>query len=135
MAPDQHPGPLAKALPSALVVEDNTMVAETIADGLSAMGYASVETVSSVKAALNAVGEEDIDLAVLETEVRGKSTESVLVALDATDIAHVVTSTDGCNSLPGHAPYLQKPFGLSQLRSAVSQARDQASVRSWNRLH
>jgi len=135
MAPDQHLGPPANAPPSALVVEDNTLVAETIADGLSVMGYARVETVSSVKAALKVIGEENIDLAVLETDVRGHSTEPVLDALDATDVAHVVASSDGCNPLPGHAPYLQKPFGLSQLKSAVSQARNQASVRSWNRLH
>lgn len=123
------------ASPSALVVEDNSLVAETIADGLTAIGYTSVETVGSLKAALDAVNSENIDLAVIETDVRGHSTEPVLNALDAKDVAHVVASSHGCNPLPGHAPYLQKPFGLNQLKSAVDQARHQASIRSWNRLH
>jgi CheY-like chemotaxis protein len=121
--------------PSALVVEDNALVAETIAEGLTAIGYASVETVSSVNAALDALNTENIDLAVVETDVRGHSTESVLDALDAKDVAHVVASSEGCNPLPGHAPYLQKPFGFDQLKSAVDQARHLASIRSWKRLH
>jgi DNA-binding response OmpR family regulator len=125
----------ANAPPVALIVEDNHLVAETLADGLSALGYASVETVSTVKGALDAVGNENVALAVLETDVRGHSTEPVLDALDASDVAHVVASSDGCNPLPGHAPYLQKPFGFSQLKSAVDQAREQASIRSWNRVH
>lgn len=133
MTTNQHSGPQTNAPPSALVVEDNLLVAETIADGLSAIGYAPVETVGSVKAALDAVDEENIDLAVLETDVRGHSAEPVLDALDAKGVAHIVASTDGCNPLPGHAPYLQKPFGFSQLKSAVDQAREQAAVRSWNR--
>ncbi|MBB6245135.1 hypothetical protein [Rhodanobacter sp. A1T4] len=132
---NQQPDPGANAPLKALVVEDNPLVAETIADGLSAIGYAPVESVSSVKSALNAVNDQDVDLAVLETDVRGHSTEPVLDALDSKDIAHIVASSDGCNPLPGHAPYLQKPFGFSQLKSAVDQAREQASVRSWDRLH
>lgn len=121
--------------PSALVVEDNALVAEAIADGLTAIGYATVETAGSVSAALYAVDKENIELAVIETDVRGDSTEPVLNALDAKDVAHVVASSNGCNPLPGHAPYLQKPFGLNQLKSAVDQARHLASIRSWNRLH
>jgi CheY-like chemotaxis protein len=120
---------------SALVVEDNRLVAETIADGLSAMGYFPVETVSSVNEALEAVDNENIFLAVVETDVGGDSTEPVLNALDAKDVAHVVASWDGCKPLPGHAPYLQKPFGFHQLKSAVEQATHQASIRSWNRVH
>jgi DNA-binding response OmpR family regulator len=135
MAADKRSSPETIETPSALVVVDNPLLAETVADGLSAIGYAAVKSVDSVKAALDAVDGENIDLAVLETDVRGHSTEPVLVALNSKDIAHVVASFDGCNSLPGQAPYLQKPFGFSQLKSAVSQAREQASVRSWNRLH
>ena len=120
---------------AALVVEDNLLVAEAIADGLTAIGYNSVETAGSVNAALDVVDKENIELAVIETDVRGASTEPVLNALDGKDVAHVVASSYGCNPLPGHAPYLQKPFGLNQLRSAVDQARHLASIRSWNRLH
>lgn len=120
---------------AALVVEDNLLVAETIADGLNAIGCAPVECVTSVNAALKAVNDHAVDIAVLETDVKGQSTEPVLDALDSKDIAHVVASLDGCNPLPGHAPYLQKPFGFSELKTAVSQARQQASVRSWNRVH
>lgn len=118
----------------ALIVEDNALVAETIADGLIAIGCESVECVSSVNAALKAVDNHDVDIAVVETDVRGQSTEPVLAALDAKDIAHVVASLDGCNPLPGHAPYLQKPFGFAELKAAVGQAREQASVRLWNRV-
>lgn len=120
--------------PSALVVEDNPFVAETIADGLHKIGYGSVETVSSVDAALNTVSEEKLDVAVVEIDVKGGSTEPVLDALDAKNVAHVVASCHPCNPLPGDAPYLQKPFGLGELRSAVDQARYQASIRSWKRL-
>ena len=120
---------------AALVVEDNLLVAEAIADGLVAIGYATVATAGSVNAALDVVDREDIELAVIETDVRGDSTEPVLNALDAKDVAHVVASSHGCNPLPGHAPYLQKPFGFNQLKSAVDQARHQASIRSWNRMH
>ena len=117
---------------AALVVEDNALVAETIADGLTAMGCESVECVTSVRAALNAVSHHDVDIAVVETDVRGQSTEPVLDALDAKDVAHVIASHDACNRLPGNAPYLQKPFGFVELRDAVSQAQQLASIRSWN---
>ena len=121
--------------PQALVVEDNTLVAETIADGLSTLGYAPIEIVSTANAALEAVLNEDVNLAVLETAVRGHSTEVVMEALDSKDIAHVVTYSDSCHRAPGHAPYLRKPFGFCQLKDAVTQAIEQASVRSWNRRY
>lgn len=121
------------APPEALVVEDNMLVAETIADGLEALGYSPVKTVSTVKSALDVVGNEPIDLAVLETDVRGHSTETVIEALDAKGIAHVVASSDGRNPLSSQAPYLQKPFSFSQLKSAVTKALKQASAHLLNR--
>ena len=132
---DQQSGSRGDAHLSALVVESNKLVAETIVDALSDIGYEPVETASSIQAALDIVDEENIDLAILETDVRGHSTEPVLIALDAKDIAHVVASSEGCVQLPWRAPYLQKPFGLSELKAAVSHAHALASVRSWNRLH
>ncbi|MBB6186195.1 hypothetical protein [Rhodanobacter sp. MP7CTX1] len=119
---------------SALVVEDNKLVAETIADGLTAMGCESVECVTSVKAALKAVDEHDVDIAVVEAKVRGQSTEPVLDALNANDVAHVVASHEAPNPLPQHAPYLQKPFGLPALKDAVSRAQQLMSVRSWDQV-
>lgn len=97
------PSQETNAPPVALIVEDNHLVAETLADGLTTLGYAVVETTNTVKGALDAVSGKNVVLAVLETDVRGQSTEPVLEALDESDVAHVVASSDGCNPLPGHA--------------------------------
>ncbi|WP_458070861.1 hypothetical protein [Rhodanobacter sp. BL-MT-08] len=135
-SPDKPSNGEKRPPPEALVVvEDNVLVAETIADGLEALGYSPVETVSTVKGALDAVRNNPIDLAVLETDVRGHSTEAVLEALDARDIAHVVASTDDRNTLPSKAPYLLKPFSFYQLKNVVTKALKQASARLPKRQH
>ncbi|WP_458070808.1 hypothetical protein [Rhodanobacter sp. BL-MT-08] len=121
------------APPKALVVEDNMLVAETIADGLEVLGYSPVETVSTVKGALDSVADEPIELAVLETDVRGHSTEAVLEALDAKDVAHVIASTESCDALSTEGTYLQKPFSFFQLKNAVAKAARQVSQRISNR--
>jgi DNA-binding NtrC family response regulator len=121
--------------PTALVVEENALLAETIADGLGRLVSTPVASVTSISAALDVIETQDVQMAVVDTSVRGQSTEVVLNLLDATDIPHVVASFDGCIRLPGHAPYLQKPFSFYQLKAAVAQAREQAAVRSWNRVH
>jgi DNA-binding response OmpR family regulator len=122
-----------KPLNAALVVEDDSLLAETIADGLEELGCSPVLRVTSITSALKVIENDDIRLAVVDTEVRGLSTEPVLERLDASDVAHVVASYDNCKSLPGHAPYLQKPFGFFQLKVAVMHAREMASVRAWSR--
>jgi len=119
---------------AALVVEDNALVAETIADGLGELGYSTVKTVGSVEKAINVVSRDLVDMAIVETSVGSRSTQPVLDALGANNTAHVVVATSTWfGSRPTNVPYLEKPFGFYQLRTAVNDARDQASIRSRNR--
>lgn len=105
-----------------LVVEDESMIAMLIEDLLPALGFRVEHTVSTVDAALVAIEQREIDLAVLDINLAGTPSFPVADALLAKGIPFLFTTGYGQNGLPekyAMHPVLQKPFRMSSLEAAL----------------
>jgi DNA-binding response OmpR family regulator len=106
-----------------LIVEDEPLIALEIQSILSRAGFAIAGCVASVDKALAVLEREDCDAAVLDANLRGKSIESVALALCQRGTPFCFVSGYGRVYLPApfqDAPLLSKPFAPDVLVQAVS---------------
>lgn len=105
-----------------LIVEDEFFIALDIGQQLADAGFEVVGPAPSVSKALNLVAEQGCDVAVLDVNLGGETSEPVAQKLRQSDKPFVVLSgysTD--NKLPwfGDAAVLSKPLRMDDLVAAL----------------
>jgi CheY-like chemotaxis protein len=108
-----------------LVVEDEMMIAMLIEDMLDEFGCKLVGPATSVPHALALIGNESIELAVLDLNLDGKDTYAIADALQRKNVPFVFATGYGSTGLRpeyGNRPVLQKPFQQKDLETALADA-------------
>jgi CheY-like chemotaxis protein len=108
--------------PRVLVVEDESLIAMLVEDGLETLGYEVVGPVGTVDAALRIVEQTPFDLALLDINLGGKQSFPIAEALESRGIPYVFLTGYDRSSLPlafQHRFGLQKPFRMSALQQAL----------------
>jgi DNA-binding response OmpR family regulator len=108
--------------PRVLIVEDEFFIALDIGQQLADKGFEVVGPAPSVSTALRLVAEQGCDVAILDINLGGETSEPVARKLQESDKPFVVLSgysTD--NELPwfGGAPVLSKPLRMDDLVAAL----------------
>jgi DNA-binding response OmpR family regulator len=105
-----------------LIVEDEWLIALAAEQALQEAQFDVVATCSSVQQALAAVRSSPPEIALLDTNLRGESSEAVALELRARGIPFLVISGYTAEQLDGPlagAPFLGKPFPPSALVQAL----------------
>jgi len=101
-----------------LVVEDDVLIRMLLTEMVDEIGYTIAAEAVSVDEALKATRKNDFDLAILDTNLKGRSVSPVADALVARDIRFVfVTGYDDHGlSVYRDRPTLKKPFQIEALK-------------------
>jgi len=113
-------GPVSKK--RVLLVEDEPLIAVALESTLSELGFDVVATATRISSALEAVGRETIDCAILDVNLGSQRIDAVADALAARGCPFFFMTGYGTSDLPSsHAGrvVLQKPFRLEQLLEAL----------------
>ena len=105
-----------------LVVEDSPVVAEATDQMLCDMGCVVVGPATTMAPALEMAGEERLDAALVDLNIRGGKAFPVLRILRDRSIPFLLTSGYADWSMPEewqHQPRLAKPYTPNQLREAL----------------
>ncbi len=106
-----------------LVVEDEMLILMMIEDMLSDLGCGSVVTAGSVDDALAKLGAQTFDVAMLDSNLAGASSDPVADALVARGVPFFFATgqRNGAPNLahPDH-PVLMKPFTFEDLKQAFN---------------
>ena len=104
--------PEAKPRPRVLVVEDEALLRETLKDMLDALGYDVVTECGKVEEAIQAAGEANIDLALLDVNLGGERSFPVAEMLQQRGHPYLWMTGYGASIIPPSlaAPLLAKPF-------------------------
>jgi DNA-binding response OmpR family regulator len=105
-----------------LVVEDEFMIAHDIGDQLADAGFEVVGPAPSVATALRLVAERGCDVAVLDVDLGGETSEPIAGELRASGKPFVVLtgySTDNLRPWFGDATVLTKPPRIEELLEAL----------------
>jgi CheY-like chemotaxis protein len=114
-----------------LVVEDEMMIAMLIEDMLDEFGCKLVGPATNVPRALELIGKESIDVAVLDLNLDGKDTYAVEDALQRKNVPFIFATGYGSTGLRqeyGNRPVLQKPFQARDLETALTEALNGSNV-------
>jgi CheY-like chemotaxis protein len=120
-----------------LVVEDEWLIAESLADDLGLEGYAVAGPAHSVAQAKDVLAGGGVDGAILDIDLRGEKSFPFAEALAAQGIPFVFMSGYANADLPAQlrgAPLVSKPVSRAQLASALNQML-QASARATDQAH
>jgi CheY-like chemotaxis protein len=105
-----------------LIVEDESLIAVALESMLSEIGYDVVGTVAQVSPALEVIGREQIDGAILDVNLGSQRVDAIADVLAARACPFVFMTGCDVSEVParhaGHA-VLQKPFRLEKLLSAL----------------
>jgi CheY-like chemotaxis protein len=108
-----------------LVVEDEMMIAMLIEDMLDEFGCKLVGPATSVPRALDIIGKEQVEIAVLDLNLDGQDTYAIADALQLKNVPFIFATGYGSTGLRqeyGNRPLLQKPFQARDLESALAEA-------------
>ena len=108
-----------------LVVEDEMMIAMLIEDMLDEFGCKLVGPATSVPRALELIGTEQVEVAVLDLNLDGQDTYAIADALRQRNVPFIFATGYGSTGLRqeyGNRPVLQKPFQASDLEIALVRA-------------
>jgi CheY-like chemotaxis protein len=107
-----------------LVVEDEMMIAMLIEDMLDELGCKLVGPANSVPRALELIGSEPIEVAILDLNLDGKDTYAIAAALQESKVPFIFATGYGHTGVSpeyGNRPILQKPFQLKDLEKALAE--------------
>lgn len=114
-----------------LVVEDESLIALTIADALDTFGCELVASAATAERARAAVGSLGFDVALLDINLGGVTTFDLARELERKRVRFVFCTGQDGGALPpdlsGH-PVLEKPFSIDRLEAALRLARSSAPV-------
>lgn len=105
-----------------MIVEDEPLIAMLIEDLLPELGFHVQHTVASVEAALQAIEQQDIDLALLDVNLAGIASFPIAEALSARQLPFLFTTGYGQLGIPekfADYPVLPKPFRMAELQAAL----------------
>ncbi len=105
-----------------LVIEDSPVVAEAADDMLRDMGCVVVGPATNMAPALEMAGEEQLDAAIVDINIRGGKAYPALRILHSRGIPLLLTSGYADWTLPEEwqdRPRLAKPYTPNQLREAL----------------
>ena len=105
-----------------LVVEDSPVVAEATDQMLSDMGCVVVGPATTMAPALEMAGEQELDAAIVDLNIRGGKAFPVLRILRDRSVPFVLTSGYADWSMPEEwqdQPRLAKPYTPNQLRESL----------------
>jgi DNA-binding response OmpR family regulator len=105
-----------------LIVEDEPFVALSLVDALSELGFDVAGWVGDVRAAIDFIGREHIDGALLDVHLGSQRVDPVADLLAARACPFFFTTGLGRVDVPAaHADraFLQKPFGTADLASML----------------
>jgi CheY-like chemotaxis protein len=114
-----------------LVVEDEMMIAMLIEDMLDEFGCKLVGPATNVPRALELIGKESIEVAVLDLNLDGKDTYAIADALQRKNVPFIFATGYGSTGLRqeyGNRPVLQKPFQARDLETALTEALNGSNV-------
>jgi CheY-like chemotaxis protein len=114
-----------------LVVEDEMMIAMLIEDMLEEFGCKLVGPATSVPRALELIGKEQVEVAVLDLNLDGKDTYAIADALRQKHVPFIFATGYGSTNLReeyGDRPVLQKPFQMRDLETALTEALSHSNV-------
>jgi len=106
-----------------LVVEDEFLVAMLIEDMLHTAGCIVSGPIPRLGEALEAVGRETYDAAILDVNLGGDRIDPVARALSCRNVPFAFVTGYGIGGLPGdyaERPHLRKPFKMTDLLNTVS---------------
>ena len=106
-----------------LVVEDETLVAMLVEDMLIDAGAQVLGPVATVAAALQLIQTERPDVAVLDLNLAGETSEPIADALTGMNVPFVVASGYGQAGVPtrhANVPVLAKPYAPEELTQALA---------------
>jgi DNA-binding response OmpR family regulator len=106
-----------------LVVEDEYLVAVLIEEILESAGCIVKGPIPRVPEALDAVGNDSYDAAVLDVNLAGERINPVADALSERNVPFMFVTGYGANGLPteySERPHICKPFRMHELISALS---------------
>lgn len=106
-----------------LIVEDEYYVADDVARALEERGATVVGPVATIEEAERAVGEETLDGAILDMNLRGEMAFPIAERLQSRGIPFVIASGYHQNSLPerfADVPRVEKPFDTDQIVAALA---------------
>lgn len=101
-----------------LVVEDEPFIALSLADTLCELGFVVAGCVSNVAAALELIGREQIDGALLDVNLGSQRIDPVADLLAKRSCPFIFTTGYGPSGIPAayaNRAVLQKPFGMNDL--------------------
>ena len=105
-----------------LIVEDEPFIALTLEDMLDELGFGLAGTVSQVADALDMIGREPVDCALLDVNLGAEKIDPVADLLAAKGCPFIFTTGYGRSGIPNaHAgrPVLQKPFRMDDLAETL----------------
>ncbi len=108
--------------PRILIVEDEAFIALTIEDMLDELGFAVAGTVSHIAEAVEMIGREAIDGALLDVNLGTQKIDPVADLLAQRGCPFIFTTGYGRSGIPAsHAdrPVLQKPFRMDDLATIL----------------
>jgi CheY-like chemotaxis protein len=110
---------------SVFVLEDKALIRMMIVQMVEELGHRVVAEAGSISDALALVETAEFDLALLDVNVRGNSSDSVAEIIDRRRLPFIFVSGYNSTGLP--APFhdrsvLQKPFSAPVLKKAIEAA-------------
>ena len=108
-----------------LIVEDETMIAMMEEDFLQQLGWDVVGLATGIERALTMAREADIDAALLDVNLNGKTSFAVADILTERRIPFVFATGYGADGVADRfrgVPTLTKPFRMDELEGALSRA-------------
>jgi DNA-binding response OmpR family regulator len=109
--------------PRILVVEDDFLAATLLAEILESVGWRVVGPVAHLATALDTAAGEDLDAAVLDVDLAGRTVFPVAELLDLRKVPFVFVTANGREALPPSffgRPHLGKPFVPGELIGTVA---------------
>jgi CheY-like chemotaxis protein len=107
---------------SILLVEDEVLIRMMIAEMLSELQHSVVAETGSLNEALELAANADFELAILDVNLGGDSSEPVARLLDARKKSFVLATGYGARAMLGlfrDRPLLTKPFQIEALQSCL----------------
>lgn len=106
----------------ALIVEDEMMIALTIEDILTELGYEIAGIATTLDKALQAATELAIDVAILDVNLNGRYSLPVADRLHARGVPFIFQTGYGAQGIDVsrfNAPVISKPFTAEDVRKAL----------------
>jgi len=107
-----------------LIVEDSPVIALATEDMLRAFGYVPLGPAGNMASALELAESEEMDAAIVDLNIRGTKSFTLLSILDRRDVPFLIISGYADWKMPEEwsgRPRLQKPFSETQLQAKLTE--------------